>query len=243
MAVIVGSPGHPIEAPPLLVGVKADAVSYERFFLSNHGGAWEPGEIRQVWHPERDALGAFLGSLYVDYSVTVFCGHGWRQDGEAVILVRPHEPIWVSRFRTQAPRQLTIIDACQVEEEPKYLLKEGQPSVGFGADGGRDTYRDTCRALYDNAVSTVGEQRTIMYGCKLGQEAGENPLGGYFSQTLLNASTAWARTAQRTAIASQVLSVRDAFAIAAPLVTQRHYPQEPQLESGRGRAAFPFAVA
>jgi hypothetical protein len=243
-AVIVGSPGHPIHAAPLLVGIQADVTSYEQFFLSDHGGAWERSEIYQFWHPRRDNLVAFLDSLDVDYSITVFCGHGWRQEKAPVILVAPDEPIWVRRFHTPAPRQLTIIDACQVDERSDYVLEKAAGRVALGTGQAPDPYRASCRAVYDSVVAGVGEQRTVMYGCNIGQTAGENPSGGYFSQSLVRLADEWGHANQAWgSTVTKTLDVRQVFSIAAKEVMRDHFPQSPQLESGRSSGAFPFAVA
>jgi hypothetical protein len=245
-AVIIGSPGHAIEAPPLLVGVQADITSYGRFFLSDEGGAWEPTEVHQAFHPSVQELRRFLASLHVQYSITVFCGHGFRSDGKAAIQINPREAMWVADFRTQAQRQLTIIDACQMEEQPERLTEDSfGHEVGAGLGRPPDLYRPTCRALYDASIESVGAQRTIMYGCNIGQTAGENPEGGYFSQTLLGICVDWAarQRAESPVLPSYVKTVRDVFNATASTVTQNYYPQQPMLESGRSPQAFPFLVA
>jgi|ERR1019366_41747 hypothetical protein len=239
-AIIVGAPGDAAPSSEMFLGVQADAVSYERFLLSPHGGAWTRNEIIQLWHPGAAKLAAFLNSITCDYSVTVFCGHGARYQGQPVIETNPNETMYVSDFRTSSKRQLTIIDACQVEVEPRALLKEKVAGIGAPPD----PYWDSCRALYDAGIMGVGEMRALWNGCKMGQVSGSNPLGGYFSHTLLTTCQSWARQARGlNPTASRMLTIREVHDGVGPKVTQLYYPQEPTLESGRSHTSFPFLVA
>ena len=110
---IVGSPES--EDPgELLLGVQADQTSYEAFFRSSFGGSWEDGEISTFEQPSADQLLPVLRRLDVEFSITVFCGHGWTEVGAGpAICINNREPLFVKDFRTDDPRQVTIIDACR----------------------------------------------------------------------------------------------------------------------------------
>jgi hypothetical protein len=234
--------------------VQADTSAFEQFLTSDHGGAWNEDEVHVLWQPKRSDLKDLLRSLDVDYAITVFAGHGWHEEGQgAAILVHPGEGLWVSNFRTSARRQLTVIDACR---EVQRLLKEGREDRGpkFGVEGLPPDlrYRNACRTAYEREVMSVGEKRSVMWGCNLNQQAGEYPRetipqGGYFTYNLLDLAAKWGRSRQAARLyqpfPSEKLSVRDAFGMANLLVRDRHFPQEPVLEDGRGEASFPFVVA
>lgn len=242
-AIIVGAPGDDPPSSELFRGVQADAVSYERFLLSPYGGAWTRNEIVQLWHPKADDLTKRLNAITSDYSLTVFCGHGARYQGEPVIELNPQQTMYVRDFRTQSKRQLTIIDACQEEMEPAYVVKEAQKRVA-GIGGVADHYADSCRARYDEGIMAVGEMRALWNGCKMGQVSGSNPLGGYFSRMLLTVCEDWAeRTRGLATNATQTGTIRQVHKVVGPMVTKKFYPQEPTLESGRSHTSFPFVVA
>jgi hypothetical protein len=239
-AIIIGAPGDAAPSSTMFLGVQADAVSYERFLLSPHGGAWTRGEILQLWHPDAMKLTEILNAITCDYSLTVFCGHGARYEGEPVIEVNPNEVMYVSGFRTRSKRQLTIIDACQVEMKSKVLLTEKVAGVAAPPD----PYRQSCRDLYDAGIMAVGEMRALWNGCDIGQVSGSNPLGGYFSHTLLTTCESWASKARGLAsAASEACTIREVHDVVGPRVTREHYPQAPTLESGRSHTSFPFVAA
>lgn len=242
-AIVIGAPGETTPEEAALVGVQADVASYERLLMSPHGGAWSRSEITQLWHPaDANTLVRELQSLQVDYSITIFCGHGAHFQGTPVIWVNPKQTIYVRDFRTAAPRQLTIIDACQKEAAPRILLDHREKVGGLGAPP--DPYTVSCRTAYDAAIMGVGEMTAIMWGCSAEQVAGENPEGGYFSQTLINTCETWARgTRGFNSVCTQTRNIREVMDAVWPKVHREHFPQKPWAETGRDRHAFPFVVA
>lgn len=242
--VIVGSPES--EDPgELLLGVQADRTSYEAFFRSPFGGAWENDEIFNFQQPRAEDLLPVLQRLDVEFSITVFCGHGWTEDGAGpAICINTREHAFVKDFRTSAARQITIVDACR---HVRRLLKfdEGRPKFGVDLGLGRaDPYRQSCRALYDSAVLAAPSKRTVMFGCEMDQGAGEEPEGGWYSQALLGTATQWAENSRATGQpASSVLYVTDVHAAAKKKVHDEHFPQDSQITKHRDAQPFPFAVA
>lgn len=80
-----------------------------------------------------------------------------------------------------------IADSCMVT-----MLAEGgriQDSRTFSADGSADDYRRECFRLCDEAFKDLGKGHfTIGMAASLGQSAGEDDRGGYFTQSLLSSA-------------------------------------------------------
>jgi hypothetical protein len=234
-AIVVGSPGS---GESQLQGVQADVNGYAAFLGSDAGGAWDPGEITVLVNPPRMVLESALAAV-VDYSATIFAGHGECRSGVDGIWINDKEFFPVHAFATRARRQVTIVDSCRAVTVERFDQME---SLRKMSDSTRSGYRATCRSLFDRDLSRAEEGRSIMWSCSLGQAAGESAKGGYFSQELLNSSKLWAASRSRSP-ASSVLSIPEAFSLANELVKAKYYPQEPSLENGRRLRSFPFSVA
>ena len=246
-AIIVTSPGpFGEDDTSYLAGVEQDANHYDEFFKSDHGGAWAAAEIEHFVHPEKEDLLDYLGALNVDYSVTVFCGHGGTHEGATYIKLNEGSYLRLNHFCTGALRQLTIADSCR-QEAPldPWQLKEGDARFGFEkrADADAATYRNSCRNLYANCISTAPEHRVIMMGCDLGQTAQEDSTGGYFSRALLRRAINTAQDAKSNPrVAGKVLNVYKAFDMVCAALNSEGYPQRPKIVRGRATATFPFVV-
>lgn len=235
-----------------LPGVLKDAQNYLDFFRLPEGGLWDDNEI-MIFHNDCTAasLRAYLlqermGGL--QYVVIVFCGHGYSTNRRMTYfeLSPGHEASLLEiKEMVMETRCLMIADSCRVT-----TLAEGGhlPEIRmFSDDRSSDTYRNNCFNLYDQQFrSLVRGHFTIGMAASIGQSAGEDEDGGYYTKVLLS-------TAKRMITAKKVArrTSRDYDPIANfPLVhafakdkfiRSGNTGQTPDIQASRGSQA-PFVV-
>jgi hypothetical protein len=244
-AIIVGAPREVGGGAAILAGVSKDVHLYRNFLLSEHGGAWNSGEIRILDEPSKKDLLQELASAgaAADYTVTIFSGHGGHIDKNSEIFINQWESIRsIQDFRTGAAKELAICDTCRTIEG---LRKLAEDKAGLGR--APDPYRDSCRSAFDQAVIQAPASRDIMWACSVGETASDTGDGGLFSKSLIDHALQWARGAKQAQLTTrQILNVPNAFAYAKTEV-QRHdvpgHTQTPEIATQRGLHYLPFAVA
>lgn len=96
---IIANPGER-DAENYCEGVNQDVPRYHRFFTSIQGGAWKTDEIKTLIRPEPREVDLALSELKsADYSMVIFCGHGYS---------RKTEQRWSSSIKTAITIQTTL---------------------------------------------------------------------------------------------------------------------------------------
>ena len=236
-----------------LPNVKKDRLNYYRFFNSSEGGAWDDDEI-SVYDNNFNFNNFYrkirfqkdIGEPY-DYIVIVFCGHGFSDNRERWIEVRPGDTddtyVSVSQIRDvcYGIRTLFISDSCAAI--PHSMREENNGIGRVDMFSGDNSYRIRCRKIYDAAVMNTSEYSfTAGYAVSLGEEAGENERGGIYSQTLIDVAHKTYYELRRTS--NEYAAFSYVHSLAADIVAARNdVNQHPAIEMSRSRYQFPFVVA
>ncbi len=242
-AFIIGSPTSKYGNLP---GVTADHENYRSFLVSPAGGAWQHAEIVDIGAVSaQDLERSILTAQDCDYSLVIFAGHGSYNPRlrETMVCINDKEDVAVSSLNTGSRRQLTITDACRTVPIQE-LMEKFSARADALAKSLTTTYRDSCRALYDRAITEAEVGQSYVYSCSVNEAAGETQNGGVFSRALLVHAESWAERATYFARlkATELLSIRDAFDGVTSALKARRVAQSPVLEEGRRIRSFPFAV-
>ena len=179
-----------------LPGVVRDAQNYLDFFHLPEGGLWSDDEIKvyrnTCTHPVLSSYILQERMRGLQYVVIVFCGHGYSTErGMTFFELSPgHEASLLQiKEMVRETRCLMIADSCRVT-----VLDEGGrlPEIRmFSDDRSPDDYRQRCFELYDQYFrGLVRGHFTIGMAASLGQSAGEDENGGYYSRMLLSTAKA-----------------------------------------------------
>ena len=120
--------------------------------------------------------------------VIVFCGHGYANaQGMTYFELSPgnEASLFQMKQAVKETRCLMIADSCRV-----IVLAEGgriQDTRMFSRDSSDENYRSECFRLYNAAFRQLSKGYfTIGMAASLGQSAGEDDKGGYYTQELLS---------------------------------------------------------
>lgn len=234
-ALIIGSPDKDIP------GVLDDMQNYRTFLKSFVGGAWFDQEIITLESPTKLQLSIQLELLKsADYSFLVFAGHGGYSAYQraTTLKLNPSTDISENDLKVGAPKRTVIIDACRVHIDKQPLREAMKAALAM------DSYcsADQSRALFERSIEASPPGLAVLYGCSIGEGAGETAgIGGRYSCALLEVAGDWANDyyTQR----GTTLSVSDAHEKAATLVSKRSgESQNPKGEFPRSLPRFPLAV-
>ena len=235
-----------------LPGVETDARNYLDFFHLPEGGSWGDDEI----HIYRNNCTFVMLNSYIlqqrheglQYVVIVFCGHGYADDHDMTFFeLSPGHEASLRQMKdiVRETRCLMIADSCRVT-----VLAEGgriPDERMFSEDIFGNDYRRECFRLYDESFRGLNRGHfTIGMAASIGQSAGENENGGYYSKALLtkarNLITAKKATRQYVQNYEPIAKfplvhalVRDSF------TNNAHIAQIPDIQAPQGQQA-PFVV-
>jgi hypothetical protein len=234
-AVLIGAPGEDEKSSTYLHGVQQDILNYEHFLRSPLGGSWDASEITTLWKPKtRDEVLTEIDSFQADYAFVVFCGHGYidKKNMSTYVDINKDEAISVYELDSLNKRQTTVIDACRsiTSLTPAIPLFEQRMFKGI--------LQDSTRKIFDAAVNQAEEGTIIIYSAGKNQSAGENSSGGYFTQSLLT----FAQDCGDTVSKLPLMNIHDAFEGAKQQTKTYTRTQTPELEAGRRKRYFPFAI-
>lgn len=236
---IIANPGRQGEEN-YCEGVNKDVTSYQNFFTSKSGGAWEESEIRILKQPFPWQVDSALQWLIpAAYSMVIFCGHGYsRKDGTTVVELKSGYDYDSEKFFKGADKHSVILDCCRavVEEE---LLEHAREDGTILFE--REINRETARKRFDEAVSRCSSGQIILYSCDLEETAGDDSRnGGVYSHALRTAADAWSKSRSDEEYASIVAIHNTASVKVRNLSGGR---QNPQICKPRTTRYFPFAVS
>jgi hypothetical protein len=247
-AILIGTPSLPNH--DYLNGVTVDLENYSQFLQSNYGGAWEKEEIKILNTPSKyDLSVAMIMARSLDYTFITFSGHGEHVSGKGIyetrICINEKEDMAVYELNPGNKRHVVIIDACRKVRAIMENFSE-KTALANALQSAPHTVRSKCRELFDKAVASSEEGRTVMYSCEVNQTAGEKTGGGgVFSEELVNNATGWATNKAKESWSplEAVLRMNEAFQYASEATYRINAPQKPVYEGGRRHVHLPFAVA
>jgi hypothetical protein len=230
-ALIITNPGEP-GAENYCEGVNKDAQIYRSFLLSAFGGAWNSIEVSTLNRPShRDATDAVAGIRDADYSLVVFCEHGYYSSRKDTTLLELEAGVDLDAVELrQGARKRTIIhDCCRVVAKEIALDEMAKRSFAAKADSTVDPYRS--RIAFDKEIEA----------CSSGDDSQR---GGVYSYNLIDMAKIWAQdnTTDRTRY-YDALSVVAAHEQAATRVRRATGgTQAPTLQKPMSQPYFPLAV-
>jgi len=245
-ALLIG--GKDLPASSQAQGVEKDLVDFANHLVSDRGGAWESSEMEIILHPTRGTVLEWLQKVEksAEYCTILYAGHGCHYKSplnETALCLAEKEEILVRELNPRTPRHFVILDTCRklTAVEGKFV-KAAASELSLSERKRAPSYRDSCRKLFDQAMSESEEGRSVAYACDVNQTAGDNEQGGYFTQAMLNHATAFHGNNAFRIAATATHPVRDNFRLAFETVQNVNYPQKPVLEEGRRITPFPFAI-
>ncbi len=236
-ALIIGSPDKDIP------GVKIDVENYEKFLLSPLGGSWHPNELVILENPTKTSLvGEIVKLKGVDYSMTIFAGHGEQPTRHSPIIIRinGNETSSDTLLRAGAPKHTLILDCCRLlRSEVLEEYARAKMSRQYNA------VAPSTRHYYEQAILAAPKGLVVMCGCDVNETSGESSTGGgYYSSSLVQGAEQWQMNDQ-TDLSKyyNMLSVADAHELAKPRVKRLSAGQQnPAIEKPRSSPYFPFAI-
>lgn len=245
IAMIISNPGESALDPKTWCeGVKKDVENYAAFLMSPIGGYWNIDEILCLdRRTVADVRGCLSRVRAYDFSLTVFCGHGFhsRDLGATVLELRKGQELDSTELRAGPPRQAVILDCCRVDGGGT-LLNE---SVVRKAKLASSLNPEDCRKYYERRIRECDADLLVTHACSRGEKAyDDSQNGGHYSYNLIAAAETWARSSTvNTAENFATLSFAAAHALAAPKAQATSgNRQHPQIEKPRSGKDLPFCV-
>lgn len=157
------------------------------FLTSGYGGGWhteDHDEIIVLEEQTRMQIRACLEhvrSEQPDFCIVSFLGHGACNFGQTEIQVNSNQEIMTAQELIDiSTKQITIIDCCR-------------NVVDYRINPIRiDEDNDRCnrgRRFYNACINQCPPQQVVLYGCNVGESALGTPLGGLFTNTLIQVAT------------------------------------------------------
>ena len=243
-ALIIANPGEQGKAG-YCHGVNRDVDNYKAFLKSPIGGLWREDEIIVRHQPSRAMTTIDITQQRrADYSVTVFCGHGYHSAAadSTIIELTGGVDIDSSELRVGAPKHTLILDCCRVVHKEMFV-EDSAARVFKRTASTIDP--DACRRCYDHEIDECAVGIVVLYGCSVNQTAGDSDLrGGFYSHSLISAAQAWGRDSiVDTSKNYRRLSVVKAHELALPGVAKMSGGrQSPTVDKPRSAPYFPFCV-
>ena len=226
-----------------LPGVSKDIAEYNTFFQSDEGGAWMSTEIMREESLTVEKFCNVLKSLTdIDYLMIVFCGHGYTNThGVRYLELSENEDISIFDIRALVRCRLTLItDCCASVFVPRLqMITESLRTFSYG--GKLLRRRVQCREAYNKAIMSLPENNYFYaHACSLGESAGEDEDGGYFSQELLKWSNHFVKEfADKSIFVGVVIPFSSIFHLASQdTMVKTGYKQRPVRSTGD----IPFVV-
>jgi hypothetical protein len=236
-AIIVGCPGT---GESFLHGVSVDMNNYKQYLMSNSGGSWNSSEIYMVKNPNRTELIKVLSKVISennDYTLISFSGHGWETEGgKTNLLLRNEEEITLAELKTNADRQLIILDSCRAIEREQI----SESTDFLKAINSRLLFISTLyREKYENLLLDCEKGIIVLYACSRDETAGENVNGGYFSQIIISLGHSYKKSNDNV-----YLSVQEVTLASRRLINESFEDafQTPTLNGERRMKYFPWSI-
>jgi len=242
-ALIISNPGVP-GSKTYCEGVIKDVMNYKDFLASPIGGFWDVTSVEHLPCPTEADVKLVLAKMKpVDYSLIIFCGHGYySSQTESTILELGKGDFNSDLLRGVTRKQTIILDCCRVIApritlEDRIYASEITKSERFNGL--------SCRRYYNDKIEKCDPGILVLNACSIGEKAGDDSeKGGYYSYNLLKSARRWTEeTVVDLSKNFKTLSVPETHDLAKGNVTTRsNGTQHPQVEKPRSEPYFPFAI-
>jgi hypothetical protein len=222
-----------------LPGTLVDLHNYKVFLESNLGGNWDPTEIHTLNSPYlqdiKDEVNDFLNGA--DYTFVVFSGHGGtnRLHNNLVYLTLFNEQVPLTVLRSNAPRQAMLIDACRDYDDIEPIMRR----TNMLLEARNFSTGPSTRGLFESAVKECSEGIIPLYASKENESAGCDSRGSFYLNSLIAVARRWANQ-NRTNTKFPLDEAHDLTY--AYMIDNYVSGQHPEIEAGKRRLHFPFAV-
>ena len=227
--VIISNPGE-YGAENYCEGVNVDVEQYISYFTTPLGGAWYESEISHLNRPSVSAVRAAVSDLdKLDYSIILFCGHGWYSsiDKATILELRKGQEISEMDLRRGGGKRTIAMESFSMDRSPS------------------DLSRTECRKYYEKSISDASSGLVVTHGCAINETAGDSETyGGYYSGSLRESAADWFKN-NRTDLSTNysAFSIVAAHKKACDLVRNMSGErQNPEIEKPRSGSYFPFAI-
>ena len=225
----------------LLPGAKVDAENLRTWLYSKPGGDWYSSEILILHTPTvQEVRNVIAKAGKCDYAFIGFSGHGYHsKELDQTKLVLRDGTLAVADIRPDADRATVVVDACR-NIMSEAFAEQYSLSASEKANYRKAAETRNFRQEFDLMVQIAESGFEYLYSCNLRESAGESTrTGGYFTRYLLEAGRDYSDNHSQR---NSCLHVAKAFEIASAATTRKNSTQHPQLEAGRRRLHFPFAL-
>lgn len=237
---IISNPGE-IGAENYCEGVNQDVIRYREFFMSIAGGAWEASEIQLLDRPFPFQVDTALMNLTsVDYSMVIFCGHGYsRCDGTTMVEFRKGYDYDSTKFNRGARKHSVILDCCRVIWNE--ILEHAESNIYFSKSAEQAISRVDARLRFDSAIAQCPNGVVALYACDENESAEDDSRnGGVYSAALRSTAISWSKKH----LPEKTMSIVAIHNIAAEKVRSlTDNRQNPQIIKPRTSPYFPFVVS
>lgn len=243
-ALIITNPGES-GAENYCPGVLVDESLYRRFLTSPIGGAWKTSEITLLQRPgKEDASKAIKELSSADYSLAIFCGHGYHSTNlnTTMLELRKGQELDANVLAEGTIRRTVLLDCCRTRHMTM-ALDEAMMKALAKADAVGDP--TLSRRAFDAAVGACRPGLVKLFGCTVGESANDDSArGGVYSFNLVEAVRAWgASTPVARNSPPEICSVVQAHNSAAPVVQrQTGRRQNPTITKPMSGSYFPLGV-
>lgn len=237
-ALIISNPGE-IGSENYCEGVSKDVINYKNFLMSPQGGYWYENEIVCLNKPSSNSLEIHFNLLKnIDYSIIVFCGHGYSYKDETILELNKDCDIYARSLKNDAKKRTIILDCCRKNAESinESLIHEFSSLIEKRAINGIEA-----RKYYEALLSTCPDGTVVAYACDLNETAGDDSRkGGYYSYSLLQCAQKWAAQPTFSKSSQSIVGIHNQACIATREKSNNN--QNPQIEKPRSTPYFPFVV-
>jgi len=186
--IIIGNQGS---SRNYLPGVSVDVANYQRFFLSNAGGAWEEHEIWISTDWTKRSLEQrieWLKNIGTEYFLIVFSGHGYAlKNGDIYLELGRNEDLALKLLQRWLlfKKSLVITDSCRAVVE---IIEKANAEARLRLfDSTMSVSRAKYRALYDSKLNELEIcHNTVITSANHDECADDTDHGGLYSSTLLS---------------------------------------------------------
>ncbi len=242
-ALIIGNPGERGEQS-YCEGVEKDLEAYPTFLRSALGGTWRADEIKVLARPSvPDARAAIEDLKRADYSLGIFCGHGYidAQSRSTMLILKRGQEINSAELFRGASKQSVILDCCRVVT-PRIALDEAMKKALI-AKAALDPAE--CRKYYEKTLDTCPDGLVVMFACDKNETASDDAsAGGLYSSSLIAGVREWSGSfAINTQANYRTFSVVQAHGNAKERVERLSGGrQNPNIQKPRSEPYFPFGI-
>lgn len=211
-----------------------------KYFKSKAGGGWIENEIVYLDSPNSLDLKKIISSSLLDYSVSVFIGHGATQDSNQLFQINKDEIIRAGQFINGSPKQLLIFESCRskINNIPTTDLSDKIPKFEKGGYVRAPISIEKSREIFLKDIANSKSEVVACFACSEGETASNF----YFSYLLLSTAMNWHLETSNHVESLKISELMTQIIRHAPkiIMSQIGTKQTPQII---GNSNFPFTIS